>query len=119
MATARDFYMVFSTRIAGDWATNAVRTRPAGSRAPRNPGARRPGSRSVLSRYGGLQPEADDAEGERHTRSWICSPRQAKHGRGNRQVRNVETPSQLHAFAMPMNSARVHDPKTVAARDWR
>jgi hypothetical protein len=66
-----------------------MRTNPAGSRAHGNPGAGKPSSRSVLGRYGGLQREADDTEGERHTRRWVCSPRQPKLGRGNRREAEV------------------------------
>ena len=66
-----------------------MRTSPAGSRASGNPGVRKPSSRSVLSRYGGLQRKTNDAEEERHTRRWMCSPRLPKLGRGNRQEAEV------------------------------
>ena len=66
-----------------------MRTSPAGSRAHANPGARKPSSRSVLSRYGGLQRETDETEEKRHTRRWVCSPGQPRLGRGNRQEAEV------------------------------
>ena len=66
-----------------------MRTSPAGSRAHGNPGVRKPSSRSVLSRYGGLQRKTNYAEEERHTRSWMCSPRLPKFRRGNRQEAEV------------------------------
>src|SRR5512141_2383633 len=42
---------------------------------PRNLGARQPSVRRALSRYGGLQVEADGAKGARHTLWWMCVPR--------------------------------------------
>ena len=66
-----------------------MRTSPAGSRAHANPGARKPSSRSVLSRYGGLQRETDETEEKRHTRRWVCSPGQPRLGRGSRQEAEV------------------------------
>src|SRR5450631_328255 len=59
--------------------------KPRGTRRPSKSGARRPSVRRALSCYGGLQREADGAEGERHTRWWMCSPRPTENRRGNRR----------------------------------
>ena len=66
-----------------------MHTSPGGNRAHENAGAGKPSSNSVLSRYGGLQRETDDTEEERHTWRWMCSARQPKLGRGNRQEAEV------------------------------